>query len=389
MLKKICVMTFLTFYWCSCSHAYESLSPTEKAEAGSAAVEMLADAINGNCDKSKFNYDMNSGLDLSFWKPGFDEDKVVKITTEGLKTYHIGANFAYGGKSMLVLRYERPFEGAYSQEDSFKTNTRQKSGLEKFTGGVKLDPLADLLFPDNVLLKKILSVKYQYSKESFFAEVTAQKEFALLPQGAVVDYGKKTISGSSIVTAGEKLEFSTEFINQEISIPLVSLDMMKTVSYNGRVENVSFFQEDFRVGYFDFQWSRPSHGTSNTLDGKPIISDTTFKAQGYFLGFEAQDPGSPGLNLDWLVRIGLDGEVNNASNYNKSDVSFVGMNINSWYNHYFSSRNEGLAATLGFLFDWRRMNVDEKKNETSTSTVRIFDEQEKLYKVYLNIVYRF
>jgi hypothetical protein len=165
--------------------------------------------------------------------------------------------------------------------------------------------------------------------------------------------------------------------------------MVKTISYNGSVEKVSYFREDFRAGYFNFQWSRPSHGTDAYLAGKPVISDTTFKAQGFLLGFETQDPGSPGLNLDWLVRIGLGGEVDNAFHYKKSDVSFVGMSINTWYNHYFNCRSEGLATTIGFLFDWRRMKVDEKITETSTSTVRIMDEQENLYKVYLNLIYRF
>jgi len=365
------------------------MSPIEKAEAGSVAVGMFADAINGNFDNRNFSYDMNTGVDLTFWKPGFDEDRVVKFSIEGMKTYHVGANFVYGGKSMLVLRYERPIHGTDSREDIFKANTEEKSGLEKFTGGVKLDPLAYLLFPDNTLLKKILSVEYRFSRERFFAEVTAQKDLAFIPKNAVVDDVKRTITGNRFVSTGEKLDFRTEFINQEISLPLISLNMKKTIKYNGRVEKVSFFQEDFRVGYFNFQWSRPSHGTGNTFVGKPIICDTTFKAQGYFLGFETQDPDSPGLNLDWLVRIGLDGEVDNAFQYKKTDVSFVGMSINTWYNHYFSSRSEGFAATLGFLFDWRRINVEEKVPETATSTVRIFDEQEKLYKVYLNLIYRF
>ncbi len=389
MLVKISVMIFLLFSMYRHSHAYEIRSPIEKAEAGSATVEMLADAINGNFDNKNFNFDINTGVDLTYWNPGFDEDKVVKFTTEGMKTYHVGANFTYNDKSMLALQYERPFDGTKNQLEIFKANMKQNSGIERFTGEVKLDPLADLLFPDSLLLRKILSVEYRYSRERFFGEVTAQREIAYIPKDAIVDHVKRTITGSKSVSAGEKLDFRTEFINQEISIPLVSLDMKKTVNYNGRVEKISFFREDFRVGYFNFQWSRPSHGTDDTLAGKPIISDTTFKSQGYYLSFETQDPGSPGFNLDWLVRIGLGGEVDNAFHYNKSDVSFVGMSINTWYNHYFNSRNGGPAATFGFLFDWRRMNVDEKTTEASTSTVRIMNEQEKLYKVYLNLIYRF
>jgi len=389
MKETICLTATLIFFWCCHASAYDRPSTNDKIEAGAATVEMLADAINGYFENENFRFDINTGLDLSFWKPGFDDDKVVKFSTEGIKTYHVGTNFAYRGKTLLGLRYERPVDETNKQEEILSVNTSQKAGLEKFIGGVKLDSLADLLFPDNMLLKKIFSVEYRYTKECFFGEVTAQRNLEYLPKDAVVDPVKRIIAGSVPVSAGETLAFRTEFINQEISLPLISMNMQKTINYNGRVEEVSYFREDLRAGYFNFKWNRPSHGTYDTLAGKPIISDTTFNAQGIFLAFETQDPDAPGLNLDWVVRNGLSGEVDNAFHYKKSDVTFAGISINSWYNHYFSGRRDRFAATIGFLFDWRRINIDVNGPETSTSTDRVLEEQEKLYKVYLNLLYRF
>jgi hypothetical protein len=117
------------------------------------------------------------------------------------------------------------------------------------------------------------------------------------------------------------------------------------------------------------------------------VSASKFKIQGVSIGFETLDPGSPGWNLDWSLKFGLDGSVSNAFDYGDADVDFLGVGIDTWYNFYFGKdKNRGLVLTFGLSLDRRRIVVDD---EINGSTMRIFKDEEDLYKVYGNLSYRF
>ena len=196
------------------------------------------------------------------------------------------------------------------------------------------------------------------------------------------------ITGAQNISTGETIAFKTEFIENEISLLLFSMDTAQTEKHGSKIVKNKIVRQDVRLGYFSSEWNRPSHGTNDTLNGLPIISENTYKVQGAFVAFNTQDPGSPGLNLDWSLKYGFNGEVDNAFYYKNADVRYLGVGLNTWYNLYFGKdRYNGLLCTFGFLLDRKRIVLDADTSDGSSA--RVLEDEDDLYKIYFNLSYRF
>jgi len=388
-MKKCWLITFIVLLFLIINNSFILAEDNKnKTDIETGVVGVITDGAQGKIDKNRFSGNIELGSNFANWEPGLDDEKVVAFDTEGLNAFNISGNLVYNEKSFFSFGYERPFHKTSSQEEIFKTNTSQESGLEKFTGGITLDPFANYFFPNNPFLKKLFSIKFKYTKELYFGEVSALTDFAYVPKEALVDNVNMIITGGQNISTGEVIAFKTEFIENEISLQLFSIDATQTTKYGKKTVKKKTVRQDLRLGYFSYEWNRPSHGTNDTLNGLPIVSENTYKVQGGFVAFITQDPGSPGWNLDWSLKYGFNGEVDNAFYYKNADVRYLGVGLDTWYNLYFGKdRYDGLLCTFGLLLDRRRIVLDA---ETSNgSSVRVLEDEDDLYKIYFNLSYRF
>lgn len=388
-MKNCWLITFAVLFFLITSSSFLLAEDNKnKADVEDGVVNVITDGAQGKIDKSRFSGNIELGSTFAYWQPGLDDEKVVAFDTEGLKAFSISGNLVYSEKSFFSFGYERPFNKTDNQDEIFKTNTSQESGLEKFTGGITLDPFAEYFFPNNNFLKKLFSIKFKYTKELYFGEVTALTDFAYVSKDAYVDHINMIITGGQNISAGETIAFRTEFIENEISLQLFSMDTLQTTKYGKKTVKKKTVQQDLRLGYFSYEWTRPSHGTNDTLNGIPIVSENTYKVQGAFVAFNTQDPGSPGWNLDWSLKYGFNGEVDNAFYYKNADVGYLGVGLNTWYNLYFGEdRYNGLLCTFGFLLDRKRIVLDAETSDGSSA--RVLEDEDDLYKIYFKLSYRF
>ena len=313
--------------------------------------------------------------------------RVVDYETEGLSVYRIVGNLGYGHYPFLTFVYEQPVTPSSSQEEMLEANMTQESGMEKFTWGIRLDPIVNhFLTGDNfaqAILRRAFSIRFKYTRELYFGEAKSLVDAVYIPMDAVVDYENRVISGGKGISEGETLAFKTEFIDYEVSLPLFTYGSSKPAKY------------DFRIGYYDSKWERLSDSRNVVVDDLPSIFDARYRSRGLLLATGTTDLGLPGLNADGYFKIGLDDSLDSAIEWDRhtgSDVVVKQLEggLNVWYNLYFSPSREGLFLSLGGGWSMRRMTIDISQSDgTDGSSSTVFNDTDELSKLWALLAYRF
>lgn len=364
MLRE-CVLLFLVFLL---------FLPITMVQADETEENTTKDESPATPASPKFGASISGGTVFSFWKPGLDGEDIITYDTSGMKAYQLNGNIYILGQSISMFNYESPFNKSDEQNSMINANKNEdKSGVEQFVGGIRLYPLAQSLFGDNNLVVAIFAVKYKYTRERYFGKVTSDQDFAFVSKSANYNPTTNTISGVNIIQKGETLSFQTDFVESEITI---GGPLKKSTS------------QEFRFGYFQSEWTRPSHGDKATFESYPIITESTFKVKGIVASFNTVNEAQPGPNLDLMIKLGITGEVENAFNYSDQSIAYLDFGLNFWYNYYFSrNRDKGFFLKIGGSFDQRRLVVDDK--ETAETNYVKFEDEDRLYKLYANIAYGF
>lgn len=353
--------------------------------------------------------DVEIGATFFSWAPDYQADagkEILKFNTEGARLYRFQGNLGYDQMSFLNFAYERPISQTQNQQELIKANSMHESGIERFTGGIALDPFAAALFPAESLgsrvMRSVLSLRYRTTRERFIGTATAVEDVAYLTPTTTIDYVNKTISGAQAFPEGQALSFKSDFTDNEVSIALWSFTMQhfyngSSIPYKESVSNV-------RLGYYASAWERPSSTTVLTFNGQPVIYDAKYKAKGVMLSVETADPGSPGLNIDFAFRTSTSASIDSPIDWNQAlqlknnealDVNSAQIDLSLWYNYYFFDRASGPAITTGVTIIQRAINVDvnttvTKADGTSdTQTMRLIHDTDAIRKFYVLLAYRF
>jgi len=329
--------------------------------------------------------------DLSWKINKDDKNPVFDYKTEGLNLCRFTGNVGYGTIPFATVSYERPLKSTDKQEKMLEAHTRRESGLEKFTGGVKLDPLVNYLIADDtiskLLLRRVLSLRYKYTRELFFGEARALNNAYYLPKDASVDYENNIITGGKSLSIGAKRDFRTEFIDEEVSISLWAFDLPISLSLPFGYTEFKVAPHQFRIGCYKSEWNRPSDTSVITYESRPIIYEATYKSKGALVSVETININSPGINVDFSFKMGREDSLETAVDWNKHfdrhevDINSSMIHIGIWYNQYFGKdRYQGVFFTVGGGWSKRAMNVDVKsEGESDTRVIHDSDLQSKLY----------
>lgn len=317
-----------------------------------------------------FGGSLDAGLEVAHWLPGRKEDGSMAYDTVT----------SYGLNLGMVLSYKRyPYFVA--------NNMGVGSDISRGSVGAYLDPVTMNYFSDSPVLKRLLSLKLKYSLYEFSGSANATETFEYVPQSAVVDSAAMTITGSRTIDAGDSLPFVTEFESVEVSMYVMTLDVLKSNSFSTpHVE-----KENLRVGYFADKWTMPVELMA-TFSGNPVVAETTFYAQGVLLNFESIDPTAPGIATSNTLKFGFDGYASNAFNYEGVDISYFNIESNFWYNHY-SNRNRAIGWHWRFGLDWELTGLAGTKRYTDANgkeqSYKVIDYGGAILIPYASASYRF
>jgi len=345
------------------------------------------DIIKQNNKMTHFFGDITVGYEHAQWEINDTmEVPVVTYRTEGLQVIRLCSTLGYREMSLLDIVYERPITNTPEQNQMFAANIKNEAGLEKFTGGIKLDPIATHFFPRDSMIDKILrcafSIRFKYTREMYFGEAEIQTDTKYLPIDSTIDYENRSIDSSQLLIKGTKLTFNTTFVESEI-----------TVSVSRALNH------ELRVGYYISKWKRPSDNNLITIENLPIVYEAEYDSAEAVVSLETSDRGAPGFNMDLSFRLGHYDTLKTAFDWklsygDESGADSARINIGLWYNWYFTGKDDtGFFASAGVEWSKRAMSVyigstPENSDEQAEMSLLIHD-VDYLTKFYMNISHRF
>jgi hypothetical protein len=327
---------------------------------------------------------LSCGYKIFSWSP-VDRGKFgfIEFSTEGLHALNFYSAIGLFHMEFFSYNYEGTFPNTNRQKEMITTYFAYETGLEKFTYGIKLDPLAHYIISANsffkkYILQKLFSIRFKYSKELYYGKAKAQKEFYFVPFTANFFNSQYTPSQNKIIHVGNNINFKTLFTDNETSLSVYTADI-----------------SDVRVLYFSSMWERPSdYFYYLATNNKPMILGTKFEVNGIGVSLETVDRGKPGWNFDLSLRFtGLSTRsIKNASgdfqdilnDLDSSWLNYLSYSLGVWDNIYIENkRDKGLNFTFGIVYEQRRW-LREYGNDK-------FDviEKDEFYKLFGNIGYRF
>jgi len=333
---------------------------------------------------------LNAGYQYSQWeiKPDFIGEPFLDFATEGLEQINIAAIIFLRDYDFMIYTYEGPLVPTNRQNEMFTYNTVQEYGLEKYTGGIDLYPIADIIFPSDAaiykyFLKPIFSIKFKYTSELFFGEATSSNIFYYVPLNDAFNPYNINPDELQLVETGEIVGFKTYFTDYEISIAFETS-----------------YEHSFRIGYFSSHWKRPSdyfYYWANT--DYPLIFGTRYYAEGLWFGLQSQKQTTPEFHFDLYARITGIGSCSMKNAYTDLDrefrnidgswLNYIGLYAKAWYNYYPKDiKFKNFSMTVGGSWERRNWSREYGESESGESRFDVID-RDDIIKGYASIAIRF
>jgi len=329
----------------------------------------------------------NLGLKSFHWKPYKRPSGLISFETEGLFLYKLSGSLGLWRFDIIDFNYEGPIKNTKRQKEMFDVNYKKSEGLEKFTFGIKLDPIAKRLFPKDygigLILRRIFSIKFTYSNELFYGYAKCKNDLYFVPKNIYFNANSTSDEDYIYASANEMINFKTSFTEKLISI-LISKDP-KPDGW------------DIRAGFFSETWDRPSdywHYINPTTQ-KYYIFEDRYETQGIWVGMITTNQWREGHNFDLNIRwsgpfkesiTNADGELSDIFyKKDKSWLNYVGAHIIYFYNYYFG---KSTSIRFGFDFDRRHWIREYPKDEGEEDKFEVI-ERDEFYTVFSQISWRF
>ncbi len=369
---------------------------------------------------SSFNLIGNVNIDYLFESNEINSlapQNNVTYNSEGLSKIGGVGNIGFFNLPMVTFHYDRTLKNSASQKEMLTINKTKVEGIEKFTAGIKLDPITAFIFRKNnavcQVLRNITSVRFKYATQLYFNDASIIKSSYYFPRNSFINYsntGGVTLTGAQLLERGDNIGFKTNYVYNEISIPLATVDI--PIKITGNIINEFKIGKSYlRCGYYDLTFNRISSKDNLTINEIPLVYEAQYQSEGIVLSYETIDVGSPGLNVDCAMKIKLNDNVSSAIDWKKfydknrtfeSEHKYIdywsgGFNINMWYNWYIGgNKNKGFFSAIGFNYSAFLFDIDIKqtvKNSDGSETVnvvsKIAHDSDLIGNFFLTLAYRF
>jgi hypothetical protein len=211
------------------------------------------------------------------------------------------------------------------------------TGLEKYTFGIKLDPVIKILLTDESMfrdiLTTILSVRFRYKQQFSQTTGTIIDDSYYITHDTHWDYDQGIVYDPILLTKDSKFSFTTKYYYNEISLHLTTVEYR----YSSDI--------DVRIGFLSTNYTRPTNTSYVTIDKKPIIYESDYSSKAIFLSAENIDYGFPGFSMEFSGGIGIKDKFTGTFDWRKNfgdknvDIDNYWVELNLWYNYYLNKNS--------------------------------------------------
>lgn len=299
---------------------------------------------------------------------GNNVNESVSYVRQDFSILDLSTNAGMLGQSFFTFEYQRTFANSGFQQEIVSSYVDKEEGLEKFRLGAILDPLIRFFAPDLPLVRTILSVRFKYVHEITQTEAVVNEHSIYLASGALVDYAHQTTATYEDLPAGSTYFLRTSYDYTETTIRFP-------------IEFGRFFGA-IRLGYANWQYSRPFSTRYVHLNNCDVIYDAAPHVGSIVMVLESLDEGSPGLHFDGTLSLGVDNTFNSSLDWHRvyefsqqgTEVQYNTdrYEINAWYNFYLEPEfAKGLFFRLGGSisgFDFTILHVETSGSNNQVLT---------------------
>lgn len=398
----LAILGFLVTPWMNCDVIVEGSSEEEKKSSlfYGCTEEGNNERMAAATIEKDLLFEVGYGINSSSWEPGAAETEVesgvgaaslLKFDTEGLTLQKIDLQMSYLGRPLLTYSDERPYESTDSQNALMELRQSDvASDYTKYTYGIQLMPLMEMLKVDYNIVNFLFSYRYEEQYEAFLGKATALGDMEYLSKDAVIQRNPTTQevtieSGAVSIAKGDSVSFKSLFSDKSHSIELTQLWGPTLWT--------------FYIGMFESEWERPSDNKRAVkINDKPVIFDTTFRTSGGFVEFGPRFPAGDGFKMSFRFKAGSDNDVENAAldplginfyeDFEKLEYSETDFKV--WWNILTRPRfinNDELLISLGYQYNSRVWGFSVKYEDGTSD----FNEADKdvIQKYYAQLRYRF
>lgn len=386
----------LLFPWLSCDYIARSIGDGSLIETCTTeGREMMLEDAEFSSD---FYIELGYGIQGASWTPGAARTDdasgsgvagLLEYKTQGLVLQKSDITLTYLDKTFLTFSDERPLQPSKEQDELMEIRKRDTAnGYTKYTFGIQLLPLLEMLEVDNPLANLLFSYRYRVNYETFLGSAKALDDMEYLKKNAAFTSdttGTYVTSGAVTIARGEYVAFKTLFRDMEHSVDLTQL-WGPTLW-------------PLWVGNFESSWERPSDNKrAIAIEGKPVIFDTDFRAKGYFVELAPRFPAGMGFKMALKYKNGTDNRVKNAAlkplgidfNEDFETLLYHESSAKIWYNFFLTPGlfdYDQLFFGVGYEYNERVWSFEESLTDGSTVTTEA--DKDVIQKFYMQLRYRF
>jgi hypothetical protein len=347
-------------------------------------------AHSSSLPNKKNTFELNANIKYihASWDSGIsvDDSKAVEprltYETESIAVQEASIEANLFSKPIFNF-YKLKTNGTQEQAKALLKNTNANAAIDGFGFKANAEALIKLFNIHSKFLSTLLSYQIVYRDETYYGTATANKKLVYWYTTAET---AKEGEGADYFEKGDALSFRTDFKHVEHSI---SLDYLN--------ENKEKF---VRLGYYETKYKKPAYmgnqAENDDGDKFDIFEKVTYETKGLMLSVKNFDGSKhQGVNYNVALYYGLSNEMS-ANGYALTDglaenetLDYTAVYLDYSYKwNMIQTQHNRLYFTLGGSIDYKNWSISDN-SQSSDDSNSIDLEEERLYKMYMELNYRF
>jgi hypothetical protein len=274
--------------------------------------------------------------------------------------------------------------GTKEQAKALVKNTDPTAAIDGFGFKANAEALIEFFNIHNDFLSTLLSYQIVYRDETYYGTATANKK---LVYWYTTESTAKEGEGADYFEKGDTMSFRTDFKHVEHSI---SLDYLN--------KNVDKF---VRLGYYETKYKKPAYMGSVAKNSAgeyfDIFEKVTYETKGLMASVKNFNGSKHrGANYHAILYYGLSNEMS-ANGYALTDglaenetLDYTAVYLDYSYKwNMVQTKHNKLYFTLGGSVDYKKWSISDNSDSSDDDSNSLGLEEEKLYKMYMELSYRF
>lgn len=173
-------------------------------------------------------------------------------------------------RTIIDISYQRALPADEFQEEALSVRENEREGLERYTFGLNLAPVAQNLIPDNNvalrIMQQLLSASFLRIRELSQTQADVREDALYITPNSQINYLRQTATNLNNLTAESSFSFKTNYKYDHVTVPVIPY-------WTGD----GLYRDAFRVGLARYSYDRPYQSNYFNLNDQPIVYDGSVK----------------------------------------------------------------------------------------------------------------